>query len=428
MLPVRKQRGIRLLFQKAPAIDLPTADWTDISQVLLPYTYFSDTEVPPAVSLYDTVRRGTPLAVSEDPVIPVLSSVTGVVSGEREVSHPLYGVLPCAVIDRLSVEPEPEMPVPLTESYTADDIVKAAEDAHIIDEIDGVPLSQKLRDWNRTGCDIAVADAVQIQPFESSAWAVLRDHAEQVVKGLELAAQAAGSRRYHIAVCLSGQRRRSLALRVGKRHLYQTDSYYPVCNVARRTSGRAARLFRIGVQACLALYRALYFHEPHDRCVVTVAGDAIAHPQNVCVPFGTPVQELLQRCGVTEEPACLILGEIMTGTAAATQDIPVLPGMTCLLAFTAATVQHHQNKTPHTCIGCGRCVQVCHADLLPFEIARRFRNMHYERLGALDTAACDGCGACSYVCPSGIDLTSIIADARSNDSTILLDWEEETDA
>lgn len=118
----------------------------------------------------------------------------------------------------------------------------------------------------------------------------------------------------------------------------------------------------------------------------------------------------------------------MTGTAASTQDIPVLPGMTCLLAFTANTMQRHQNRTRHTCIGCGRCVQVCHANLLPFEIARRFRNMHYERLGALDAAACDGCGACSYVCPSGIDLSSIITEARSNDSTIMLDWEEEPDA
>ena len=430
---MRIGKGVRLLFRKAPAIDRPTAEWTDVAQVVLPYTYFAEADVRPAVFLYDTVRRGTPLSSSDtDSQATVLSSVTGAVSGSREVVHPLYGTLHCAVIDRLSTEAEPDVPVPVTGEIGREEVCAAAEAAHIIDELDGVPLVLKLREWYESGCDYLVADGVQIQPYESSAWAVLRDYAEQVVEGLSLAARAAGTTRYHIAVCLSGQRRRSLALRIGRRHLYQTDSYYPAEEPIRRslrphsrTVSPDARVCRIGVQACLALYRAIYFHQSHDRCTLTVAGNAVREPQNVTVPFGTTVQEVLARCGLTEDPSHLILGEIMTGTAAATQDIPILPGMTCLLAFTAGTIRAVQ---PRTCIGCGRCAEVCHAGLLPFEIARRFRNMHYERLGALEVSACDGCGACSYVCPCGIDLAATIAEARGADSAILLELEEDIDA
>lgn len=425
---MRTKRGVRLLFKKSPAIDRPTAVWTDVAQVVLPYTYFSDMPIDSTVSLYDTVRRGTPLCTAEESVVPVLSSVIGAVSGERVVSHPLYGELRCAVIDRLPVEPDPEMPAPRPETVTAEDIVAAAESAHIIDELDGVPLALKLRDCRRDGCNVLVADAVQIQPYESSAWAVLRDYAEQVAEGLSLAATAADAARHHIAVCLSGQRRRSLALRIGKELLYQTDSYYPVTELVPKgcfLGNREERVCRVGVQACLALYRALYFGETQDRCTLTVAGDAVREPQNVMVPFGTTVQEVLSRCGLTEDPAYLILGEMMTGVAAATQDIPILPGMTCVLAFTARAIPTVQ---PRTCIGCGRCAQVCHKDLLPFEIVRRFRNMHYERLNSLDTGACDGCGACSYVCPCGIDLAAVIAEARGADSSILLELEEDTDA
>ena len=54
--------------------------------------------------------------------------------------------------------------------------------------------------------------------------------------------------------------------------------------------------------------------------------------------------------------------------------------------------------------------------------------MHYERLGRLEAASCDSCGACTYVCPCGIDLTAIIAEARQTDSTILLEMEDDTDA
>ena len=204
--PMRIGKGVRLLFRKAPAIDRPTADWMDVAQVVLPYTYFSEAEVRPAVFLYDTVRRGTPLSASDtDPQATVLSSVTGAVSGTREVVHPLYGVLHCAVIDRLSAEPEPDVPVPLTGELDREEVCEAAEKAHIIDELDGVPLALKLREWYETGCDYLVADGVQIQPYESSAWAVLRDHAEQVVEGLSLAARAVGTTHYHIAVwrCVS---------------------------------------------------------------------------------------------------------------------------------------------------------------------------------------------------------------------------------
>ncbi len=430
---MRFGKGVKLLFHKEPAIDRPTAEWSDIAQIVLPYTYFSEAEVRPAVFLYDTVRHGTPLSVSDsDPQAPVLSSVTGVVSGNREVAHPLYGTLQCAVIDRMSTEPEPEVPVPTTGEIDRDEICAAAEAAHIIDELDGVPLAFKLREWYESGCDYLVADGVQIQPYESSAWAVLRDHGEQVAEGLALAARAVGTVRYHIAVCLSGQRRRSLTLRIGRRRLYQTDSYYPPAEPIHRsirpharTASLDARVMRIGVQACLALYRAVYFHQSHDRGTLTVAGNAVREPQNVTVPFGTTVQEVLARCGLVEDPTYVILGEIMTGTTTMTQDIPILPGMTCLLALKADAIRTVQ---PRTCIGCGQCASVCHAGLLPFEIVRRYRNMHYERLNTLEASQCDGCGACSYICPCGIDLTAMIAEARSMDSAILLELEENADA
>ena len=92
--------GVRLLFQKEPAISSPTSELSGVTQVTLPYSFPTESDVVPAVHLYDTVRKGTRLSVVEnDPISAVCSSVTGLVSGEREITHPLYGTLPCAVID-----------------------------------------------------------------------------------------------------------------------------------------------------------------------------------------------------------------------------------------------------------------------------------------------------------------------------------------
>ena len=427
------RHGVRIPFQKEPAISRPTAELTDISQVVLPFSFATEAAVRPAVSLYDTVNKGTPLSVIEDdPLAVVCSSVMGAVSGEREVEHPLYGTLHCAVIDCFPDAKDPEVPVLLPDELDPSVILDTADYADVIDELDGVPLVLKLREWQKEGCDFLVADGVEIEPFASSAWATLRDSAEQVLKGLRLAARAVGTERYHIAVCLSGSRRRSLTAKIGKKHLYQTDSYYPKSDLVRYgrhdthdTVRRGAKVRRIGVQACLALYRAVYLAEIHSRGIVTVAGDAVPHPQNVSVPFGVTVQQVLQHCGLIEPPDYLVLGEQMTGTAALTSDIPVLPGMTCILAFTSKVVSA---VNPRTCIGCGRCVKVCHKHLLPFEIHRRLRNMHYDRLTALSADECDNCNACTYICPCGIDLAASVQEARTVDNAMLVNWEEDTDA
>ncbi len=426
--------GVRLLFQKEPAISRPTAELTDIPQVVLPYSLPTQATVVPAVHLYDTVSKGTPLSIVEDdPLVVVRASVTGAVSGERSVQHPLYGTLSCAVIDCLPDTPAPELPTPVSEHFTPDYILQIAEQAGIVDELDGVPLSLKLNDWQKNGCDFLVADAVEIEPLSSSAWAVLHDNAEQVLEGLRMAARCAAVLRYHIAVCLSGSRRRALAIRIGKRFLYQTDSYYPVTNLVHRgkkfgthTVPHGAVVGRIGVQACLALYRALFLSEPHNRCVLTVAGDAVPSPQNVSVPFGTTVQHVLQHCGVTEPPDYVIIGEQMTGVTAASLDIPVLPGMTCLAAFTAKTLRQ---PPTYPCIACGRCAKVCHAGLLPFEIVRRYQNLHYERLPSLRAVDCDNCNACTFVCPSGIELAAIVEEAKAASAGgVFLSMEDESNA
>lgn len=428
------RKGLRLPWQKEPAMSLPIADFTDIQQVTLPYAY-TDTAVPSAtVSLLDTVSKGSPLCTVDDNAAAAThSSVTGVVSSEREFYHPLHGNLRCAVIDCVAETGDPlTLPPPDTEiPLSSAEILSAAETAGVVDELDGIPFATKLSQWQRMGCDIVVADAVQVQPFESSAWAVLRENAEEIVEGLRLVARCIGVTNYHIAVCLSDRRRRKLMRRISRKRVFQTESYYPVGDLHRHHSTpigketKRGELCRVGVQACLALYRAVYHHEPHTHCVLTVAGNAVKHPQNVRVPFGTSVQEVLRRCGVCEDPAHLILGEVMTGTASLTQDIPVLPGMTCLLTFTSESVS---TAPARTCIGCGRCVQVCHAGLLPFELHRRLQNLHYEGLATLAADECDGCGACSYVCPCGIDLAASVQEAQGADSTIFLNLEEDTDA
>lgn len=415
--------GISLPLLKEPAVSRPIEEMENVTRVTLPLSFSGESSPRrPALGSYSTVIRGQVIGLPEDEQdTPVLASVTGVLSGTQTLTHPLYGELECAVLDcMVSARPEP-LPRPHKGEWTPAEIVGAARTAGIIDEIDGVPLHLKLKAWQGGRCHFLVADGVEQEPYSSSAWAVLNEAIEQVWEGVQLAVTATGVAGAHIAVKLPAARRRALSRRLRNSQLFQVRRLYPAEQYSH-TAGDVV-VGRVGVQACLALYRAVAYGESHGDCVITVAGDAVATPQNLRIPFGVSIRQVLLACGLSTDPTRVILGDALTGVAVSTLDLPLLPGSTCLLALT-----EKKTTVPHACIGCGRCVQACHAGLLPFEIYRRLENMHYERLSGLLPEHCDGCGACSYVCPAGLDLAARVMEARESAGTIFLNWGDDDDA
>ena len=409
------RRGIFLPPAKEPAASRAIETLKTPGRIYLPISAGHDTAVHPAAGLYDTVRCGDVLIEPENSDdTPVLATVSGVLAETMPVNHPQLGELTCAVIDQVAMDLPPQAEPRDIRSLAPDEIVEIARLAGIIDEIDGMPLHRRLRAFRTASIQLAAADATDSEPYTSSGWVVLNENAEQVLEGLSLAARAAGAPAYHVAVQLPAARRRPIIQRLGEEHVYQVGRRYPVDRFGKSGDQPVGR---IGVQACLALYQAAAYGIPHRDCVITVAGDAVANPQNVRVPFGTLVEDILAFCGLAKNPAYVLLGDVMTGVTVSDTKLPIIPGNTCLLAMTS------RKTVPfHPCIGCGRCAQVCHAGLLPYEIIRRLENMHYERLTSLHPEECDGCGACSHVCPAGLDVTAKVLEARDAHGNIFLNW------
>ena len=397
-------RGIRLPSLKAPAAGRAVEEADTLSRVYLPLS-FGGVERRVSLHQYSSVLCGQTVASSKDKKAPpLLCSVSGVYTAQKSFSHPVYGEMTCLVMDCMDVRrPAPAERVDVR-TLTSERIVEIARERAVVDELDGRYLADKLLEWRQNGCDVLVGDAVEDQPYASAAWAVLGESVEAVYEGLELAACAVGTRDWHLAVQpLPADHRRALQQRLGdNRKLFITRGKYPVVNYSADAKGRT--VCRVGVQALLALYRAAAFGEPHTAAVVTVAGDAVAAPRNLRVPFGTPAAELLRRCGLAADPTVLVFGDLMTGKATEDDEMPILPGVTCLLALTTPP-----RPAADVCAGCGRCVQVCHAGLLPTAIVQRLEKAQNDYVAALHPEQCDNCGACSAVCPAGRDLAVQIA-------------------
>lgn len=408
-------RGVVLPFQKGAALKRKIEDLPPDGPVRIPFADAEDDMPTLAGADGKPLVKGQPLCHIKN--MPVLASVAGTLDGTVVQHHPLYGDMLCAELQPAG-DDEELLPVYSTTELTPERIIELAEAAGICDELDGTPLAAKLRHWQLAENDpaaktcVLVADATENDIFGSAAWAVVAEEPKLALLGLKMAARALRFEKSHIAAMLPGKRRRALKKAVGRENVFTVGDEYPVTVFA---DGRA-EVFRVGIQACVALGDALKEGRKHTAGVVTVAGDGVPTPRNLRVPFGTDLGRLLAACDADPE-ARVVLGDAMTGMNCTDTHIPFLPGLTTILVLKPQPV-----RLPGPCIGCGRCAAVCHADLLPYEIVRRLENMHYERLRHLSATECDGCAACSYVCPAGRDVATEVLRARESDGTIFLNW------
>ncbi len=131
---------------------------------------------------------------------------------------------------------------------------------------------------------------------------------------------------------------------------------------------------------------------------ITVDGSAIKKPQNVIVPIGTSIGDLIEFCGgYSETPRKLIFGGPMMGTALSDDSLPIMKQINAVLAFGKKEAKLQE---PRPCIRCGKCIDNCPMSLMPVILAAASDKKEIKRMKKYDLLSCIECGSCSYVCPT----------------------------
>ena len=144
---------------------------------------------------------------------------------------------------------------------------------------------------------------------------------------------------------------------------------------------------------------------------VTIDGSAIAHPQNVIVPVGTPIKDVVAFCGgYKAEPKKLIMGGPMMGVAITSDELPILKQNNAILALAEGDALLRQ---PTACIRCGRCVAACPMCLMPTKLEQAVERQDVEALQSLNVMTCMECGCCAFSCPAGRRLVQSIRLGKS---------------
>lgn len=282
------------------------------------------------------------------------------------------------------------MPVELAPSTETEAVIERIEAAGIVGMGGGgYPTARKLRDAIAGCADWVIGNGMASEPGVTADTALLRDHAEDVMAGLEIVARCVGASQTSLAVppeCeVPGATPVDLAYPAG-------DERRLVAHVTGRQVPSSGFATDVGVLVLnVATLYAIHDAVAHDRAlrrrIVTVAGD------DTWVAIGTPLADLLPA-----DEGYRIQGPL-TGRDVLVDQV---------VEATTFSVDRAR-RSAWACIRCGWCADVCPEDLAP----ERLHRTHQSEQTDPTAFDCIECGACTAACPSGLDLVNEFRELKS---------------
>lgn len=409
--------------------DIPSSTMPPPEKVILPMQQHIGAPCIPTVKKGDHVYVGTVVGDSEAYVsAPVHASVSGTVTEITQVML-TGGQMTQAVVvgsdGKMEKDPAIAPPPPIT---TKEELAKAARAAGLVGLGGaGFPAHVKLNVPEGKTIDTLLVNVAECEPYVTSDHREALENGRNVLEGVYHVKEILGVQRVIIAVEDNKpdviQKLSEIADDPKRDPLDQVrvlplKSRYPqgaekvlvqACTGRKVLAGKlpadvGCLVMNIGSLSFLASYMRTGMPLTLKR--VTLDGSAIAHPQNVIVPVGTPIKDVVAFCGgYKAEPKKLIMGGPMMGVAITSDELPILKQNNAILAFDQREAQLRQ---PTACIRCGRCVAACPMHLMPTKLEQAVERQDVEALQSLDIMTCMECGCCSFSCPAGRRLVQAI--------------------
>ena len=409
-------------------------------QAIFPLSQHIGAPTKPVVKKGDKVKGGTLIAEAGGFVsAPIYSSVSGTVfKVDTAIDATGYRV-PAIIInvegdeweetidrsDKLETLAEhPEL--------TPEEIVERIKTAGVTGMGGaGFPTFIKLCPPPGAKAECVIINAVECEPYITSDYRLMMEHADEILVGLELLMKAAKVDKAYIGIETNKPQAIDLltektagnpnieVVPLKQRYPQGGEKQLVDAVIRRQVPAPPAIPVNVGaivqnVGTAFAVYQAVMKNKPLFERYTTVTGKKIANPGNFLVRMGTPMRELIDACGgMPEGDNKLLAGGPMMGKALTSTEVPVCKGTN---SVTVISEEEAVRKPVQPCIRCAKCVSVCPMGLEPFLLATASAMHNWEKVEAEGVTSCIECGSCQFTCPSH---RPILDNVRLGKSTVM---------
>lgn len=370
----------------------------------------------------DQVSVGTKLAVcNERMVVPIYSSVSGVVQGTKKIMHASLKPVNHLVIEPDGKQTKVRSFEPMDEkTATKEELVDFMMNAGIVG-CGGACFPAYIKYKSAKNIDKLLINAVECEPFITADYKMIQTHLDELILGTSVMRRMADAKEAVIAIKVSHpelieQVSAACEKAEGVRVVGVPDVYpmgwervlvREILHKEYEKLPAEAGAVVNNATTAIAFARALTLGEAIVEKTVTVSGDAVKNPVNVKVPVGVPVSEIIEACGgYTCEDVKLIAGGPMMGKTIVNDKWVVDR------ATNAITVLETKPFDSVACLRCGKCSDHCPAGLQPVRIAQAVKLNDKEAMAKRCALDCIECGLCTYICPSRLDVTENVRKAK----------------
>lgn len=360
---------------------------------------------------------------------PIYSTVSGKVIGVEKKLHSLGEEVDCLIIENdfkyeLHKDRKPRTEEEI-KKLTKEDLINIMEDAGL-SGLGGGAFPTYIKYKTDNPIEYVLANGVECEPFIISDYQLMATHAKEITEGLVYAMRSVSAKK---GVVVIKEKYPNLEEKFNEAFkdfpLYDLEvikikSFYPQGWELQTIKSALGIKIPVGdltakhgvivsnTSTLYGVYSAVRERMPFTLRYFSISGNGIKEEKNFYVRIGTPVKDLIEKCGgyTDEEKKVLIVGGPMMGTNLQSDDFIISQTTTSLI------VLNEEQFVEEPCVNCASCVYSCPVDIQPVQIMRAYQQKDKEAINNLEVNKCIECGLCSYTCPSKIHLTEYMRLAK----------------
>lgn len=268
-----------------------------------------------------------------------------------------------------------------------------------------------------------IVNAAECEPYLTSDYRVMMEHAEEVCIGISILRKALGVPNAYIGI----ESNKPLAIARMQETARQFEGIvveplkvkYPQGaekQLINAVTGRRVPSGKLPIDVgcvvsnlgtCFSVYEAVQKNKPLIENILTVTGKELPSQHNYVVRIGTTYNEIIAHSigQLPETTGKVISGGTMMGKAVVNLDAPTVKGNASVLVIGEKESRRAEETN---CIRCGKCMHACPMGLEPYLFSALVKNGKTEESRAHNILDCIECGCCFFSCPANKPLTDEI--------------------